>query len=265
MFHFSGNGNWFSGDHAAKFYEAKRFGFSAIELLNWTEFDLPRVAAAIRDAGVALSAILTASRDPAVQAYLNNRHGITHSDAKEPFLTALAETIEAAEMLGVKIIVAVTGNEIPGVAREEQHANVVAALRAASPLLRGRGITLVLEPLNILVNHMGYYLTTTEEAAQIIREVDSPDVRILYDVYHQQITEGNLIANIRKYIDLIGHIHVGDVPGRQEPGSGEINYPNVYRAIRDTGYAGFVTLECGKSGLPLEVVCPRMHAMLPAD
>jgi len=155
----------------------------------------------------------------------------------------------------------VTGNEIPGQTRAEQHARIVAALKAAAPLAEAAGVQLVLEPLNILVNHKGYYLTTTTEAAEIITEVGSPNVHILYDVYHQQITEGNLIDTIRANIRLIGHIHVGDVPGRKQPGTGEINYKNVFQAIRDTGYAGFVVFECGLTE-PVELVCPKMWALL---
>ncbi len=154
-----------------------------------------------------------------------------------------------------------TGNEIAGVPRAEQHARVVAALRAAAPLAEAAGIQLVLEPLNILVNHMGYYLTTTAESVAVIEEVGSPMVKVLYDVYHQQITEGNLINNIRANIGHIGHIHVGDVPGRKQPGTGEINYKNVFKAIRDTGFTGFVVFECGLTE-PVEVVCPKMWALL---
>jgi len=122
-------------------------------------------------------------------------------------------------------------------------------------------MTLVLEPLNILVNHMGYYLTTTEESAEIIREVGSDYVKILYDVYHQQITEGNIINNIKNNIDLIGHIHIGDVPGRKQPGTGEINYKNVFKAIKETGYEGYVVFECGLTE-PVEVAVPKMWALL---
>ena len=111
------------------------------------------------------------------------------------------------------------------------------------------------------MDHRGYFLTATAEAAAIIDEVQNPAVRVLYDVYHQQITEGNLISTIRQYIDRIGHIHVGDVPGRKEPGTGEINYRNVFRAIRDTGYTGFVVFECGLSE-DADTVCRKMWALL---
>jgi hydroxypyruvate isomerase len=89
------------------------------------------------------------------------------------------------------------------------------------------------------VNHKGYYLATSAEGFEVIREVGSPAVKLLFDIYHQQITEGNLIANIRAGIDLIGHFHTADNPGRNELGTGEINYRNVFKAIEETGYQGF--------------------------
>src|SRR5207248_4806901 len=103
--------------------------------------------------------------------------------------------------------------------------------------------TLIVEPLNTLVNHAGYYLNFTREAFEIMRQVGSPYVKILFDIYHVQIMEGNLIDTIRNNIGHIGHFHVGDVPGRHEPGTGEINYKNVLRAIRATGFKDFVAVE----------------------
>jgi hydroxypyruvate isomerase len=116
-------------------------------------------------------------------------------------------------------------------------------LKHVAPLFEDAGVTLVVEPLNILSNHMGYYLSSSYEAFEICNVVGSPRVKVLYDIYHQQISEGNLIPTIRKYFDLIGHLHVADVPGRHEPGTGEINYKNVFKAISDLGYDKYVGLE----------------------
>ncbi|NLG38137.1 MAG: TIM barrel protein [Clostridiales bacterium] len=261
MFTLTVHNSWFRCDEYDKPEAAARRGFKAIEMLNWTGLDTARMRAALEDAGVALSAILCRSKDPAIQEKIDNRHGIVHADALDAFVTAIGETIAAARSLGTKIIVVTTGNEIPEIPRSRQHDQVVAALRAAAPLAEEAGMMLALEPLNVLVNHKGYYLTTTAEAVEMIREVGSPSVRVLYDVYHQQITEGNLISTIRDNIEYIGHIHVGDVPGRKQPGTGEINYRNVFRAIRDTGYDGFVVFECGLTE-DVDVVCPKMWALL---
>jgi hydroxypyruvate isomerase len=103
----------------------------------------------------------------------------------------------------------------------------------------------VLEPLNTLKDHRGYFLASSYEAFEIIEEVGSPAVKVLYDIYHQQITEGNLIPTITENIGLIGHFHVADVPGRHQPGTGEINYKNVFAAIDGSGYNRYVGLEYG--------------------
>ena len=261
MFTVTVHNSWFSGEEYGKLELARQQGFKAIEILNWAHLDLQRLRGEIDRTGVAVSAILFHASDPAQQALIANTHGIVHADAKDAFVTAIRETIAAAQVLGCTNIVVTTGNEIAGVARAEQHAQVVAALKAAAPLAEAANIQLVLEPLNILVNHMGYFLTTTAESVAVIEEVGSPMVKVLYDVYHQQITEGNLINNIRANIRHIGHIHVGDVPGRKQPGTGEINYKNVFKAIRDTGYTGFVVFECGLTE-PVEVVCLKMWALL---
>jgi len=261
MFTLTVHNSWFSGDEYSKFAQARQQGFRAIEILNWIGLDLARIRAASDVTGVVVSATLFRSADPVKQALIANTHGIVHADARDAFVDAIRETIEAARTIGTRVIVVTTGNEIEGLSRAEQQANVIAALRAAAPLAEAAGMLLVLEPLNILVNHRGYYLTTTAESVEIIDRVGSPAVKVLYDVYHQQITEGNLISNIRAHIGQIGHIHVGDVPGRKQPGTGEINYKNVFKAIRDTGYSGFVVFECGLTE-PVEVVCPKMWALL---
>jgi len=140
-----------------------------------------------------------------------------------------------------------TGNEM-SLPRSVQHEAIVAGLKGVAAEAEAQEITLVLEPLNILVDHKGYYLATSDEGLQILREVGSPRVKLLYDIYHQQITEGNLIQRITSSIDLIGHFHCADVPGRYEPGTGEINYVNVFRAIAETGYDGYIGLEFRPTG-----------------
>jgi hydroxypyruvate isomerase len=120
---------------------------------------------------------------------------------------------------------------------------VVEGLKAIAPYAEEKNITLSLEPLNVLVDHAGYYLVTSEQGFQVIDEVGSPQIKLLYDIYHQQITEGNILATICANMDKIGHLHVADVPGRQEPGTGELNYQNIFSRIADSDYQGYVGLE----------------------
>ena len=137
--------------------------------------------------------------------------------------------------------------------REAQHASVVEGLKRAHDLAAPGKIELVLELINTLApveplnpkgdNHSRYYLNHSAEAFAIAREVASPYVKILFDLYHVQIMDGNLIETLRANIANIGHFHVGDVPGRHEPGTGEIDHRNVFRAIRESGFREFVAME----------------------
>ncbi len=247
MFTLSANGGWFDGDYYNRYYEAKKFGFKAVEMLNWKGVDLDRARAAIDETGVKQSCLLFSSTDPEIDKILYMARGIVWTDTHDSFLKAMEETLAAAQKLDCPNICVTTGNERNDVSRYVQHTNIVTALRRAADLIKGSGVKIVLEPLNILVNHMGYYLVNTNEAVDIIDEVGSPDVTVLYDVYHQQISEGNVIETIQKNISKIGHIHVGDVPGRNQPGTGELNYRNIFKAIDATGYEGFVTFECGRT------------------
>lgn len=164
-------------------------------------------------------------------------------DSKKRFLPALRDSIKAARKLDCRRLIATVGNERKDISRGEQHKNIVEAMKAGAPLLEDAGVTICIEPLNVLVDHKGYYLATSREGFEIVDEVGSPNVRLLFDIYHQQITEGNLIRNITNNIKKIGHFHVADNPGRHQPGTGEINYFNVFRAIAKAGYTGALGLE----------------------
>ena len=171
--------------------------------------------------------------------------GLVNPREREGFMKELTAAVEAAKKAETKRLIVLTGNELGGMPRSEQMANAVAALRGAAPLLERSGITAVVEVLNTYVDHAGYFLYHMNDAAELVDRVGSPNVKILCDFYHTQIMEGNLVDNIRAHIARIGHFHIGDVPGRHEPGTGEINYRNVFKAIYELGdrYQGFVALE----------------------
>ena len=158
------------------------------------------------------------------------------------YLDGVRQSIAAAQQLGCTTLISQVG-DATAAPRPEQHASLVAGLKAAVPLLEAADMQLVFEPLNTKVDHPGYYLTHAAEGFEIAAEVDSPHVKLLFDIYHQQITEGDLIRKIRDNIDLIGHFHAAGNPGRHELDIGELNYGEIFRAIEATGYAGYVGLE----------------------
>ena len=127
-----------------------------------------------------------------------------------------------------------------------QTANVVESLKRASEILEAHGLTMVLEPLNFR-DHPGLFLSKAAQAYEVCKAVDSPACKILFDIYHQQITEGNLIPNIENCWDEIAYFQIGDNPGRKEPTSGEINYMNVFKYIHNKNFNGILGMEHGNS------------------
>jgi hydroxypyruvate isomerase len=192
---------------------------------------------AMRDTGIIVNNIVVNSPDAGIGGSL-----VDPAD-RPKYLARLKETIAVAKDLNCSKMITCTGNCRPGVSREEQHKSVVDTLKAGADVAGPAGVILVLEALNTYVDHEGYFLDSADEGAQIIREVNSPNVKLLYDVYHMQIMQGNVLARIEKYIDLIGHFHSAGVPGRHELSDGEINYPNVLKKIDSLGYDGYFGLE----------------------
>jgi hydroxypyruvate isomerase len=168
---------------------------------------------------------------------------LTDPSRAEEAQARLRQAIATAQAHGIPNVIVTTGNRLPDRARAEQEAAVVAVLRAVAGAAEAAGVRLNVELLNTLVDHRGYFLDDTVTAVRIVEAVGSPAVKVLYDIYHMQIMEGNLIATIRQHIDQIGYFHAADVPGRFEPGSGEIHYRNVVAAIEEAGYDGYIGLE----------------------
>jgi hydroxypyruvate isomerase len=166
---------------------------------------------------------------------------------RETFLKEIRESIEVAKRVGAKWMTVVPGHVDKRPHLDYQAAHVVETLKQASALLEPHGLIMVLEPLNTLRNHPGMFLTSTPQAYLVCKAVGSPSCKILFDIYHQQITEGNLIPNIDTAWSEIAYMQVGDNPGRNEPGTGEINFRNVFRHIHGKGYTGIVGMEHGNA------------------
>ena len=166
-----------------------------------------------------------------------------HDEVVEQF----KKRVEFAKAVNCKHLVGLSGNTRTDISYDEQMENVIKCIKRLAPIAEKNDVILVMEALNPLVDHKGYFLTRTDQTMTILKAVDSPNVKMLFDIYHQQITEGNVIRNLTENIDRIGHFHVADNPGRKEPGTGELNYKNIFKAIAATNYKGFVALECGHS------------------
>ena len=158
------------------------------------------------------------------------------------------KTLPHLQCLGAKTAIILAGDEDPNMTHGEQREHIVRNLAALAPLAARAGVTLVLEALNSRVDHKGYYLHDTATGFEIIRAVDSPNVKLLYDVYHMQIMEGNVIATVTENIHHIGHFHAAGVPGRHELYHGELDYRRILEAIDRAGYQGSFGLEYWPTG-----------------
>jgi hydroxypyruvate isomerase len=166
---------------------------------------------------------------------------------RDAFLAEIRESVDIAKRVGAKWMTVVPGHVDRRPHIDYQTANVVDMLRRAAAILEPHGLVMVLEPLNTLRNHPGMFLTSTPQAHLVCKAVNSPSCKILFDIYHQQITEGNLIPNINTAWEEIAYFQVGDNPGRNEPGTGEINYRNVFKHIHGKGFIGVVGMEHGNA------------------
>lgn len=192
-----------------------------------------------------LDAILTARDAHSMQiaACCTKFVSLVDPSLRAQYLDGLGESIQAAQRLGCPTLISQVGDALPGVERGEQQQSLIDGLRAAASLLADTGVTLVIEPLNELVDHPGYYLIRSDEAFQIVDQVASDHVKVVFDIYHQQLSEGNVIANITANLDKIGHFHAAGNPGRNELTRGELHYPSIFTAISEAGFDGFVGLE----------------------
>ena len=169
-----------------------------------------------------------------------------NDDYRNDFLNDIRNSIEVAKRVNAKWMTVVPGSLDLRKDISYQTSNVIETLKRASDILEPHNLVIVLEPLNFR-DHPGLFLTESPQAFQICKAVDSPSCKILFDIYHQQIQEGNLIPNIDDSWDEIAYFQIGDNPGRMEPTTGEINYKNVFKFIYEKGYDGILGMEHGNS------------------
>jgi hydroxypyruvate isomerase len=218
---------------------AREIGLAAIDLLQPDEWPV------VRDSGLVCSMGYPTARNDFISTGFNDR-------AHHPMLLReLEQTIPRAARAGVPNVIAMFGDRED---RSDAEAidNCVAGLRAIKPLAEEQGVTICVELLNSKVDHKGYQGDRTAFGAAVMRGVDSPRVKLLYDIYHMQIMEGDVIRTIRANADLIGHFHTGGVPGRHElDDTQELNWRGVARAIADMGFQGYVAHEFVPTREPL--------------
>lgn len=210
--------------------EIGKAGFDAAETYDWKSLDLEKVKNTCDETGVKLISMCTSD------------FNLTCPENRDYWLKCLDESCQAANKVGAEMLITQVGADTMK-ERQYQHESIVKGLTQAKPILEKYGVTLMIEPLNTLVDHKGYYLTSSSEAFDIIRETDSPFVKVVFDIYHQQISEGNIIPNIIGNLDLIAHLHCAGHPGRHELQLGENNYKFIFDTVDKAGYKGYCGLE----------------------
>ena len=170
--------------------------------------------------------------------------GMNNPKNEEAVIEKIKKSCEVAHRLNCKKMTVVAGNIQKGMTQEQMLAQVTKTLKRAAPILEKKKVMAILEPMNGRVDHPGHCLYGSPDAVKICREVDSPYVKINWDLYHMQITEGDLCGRMKDGFDQIGYLQLADHPGRNEPGTGEIHYNRVLKQAADLGYKGYVGLEC---------------------
>ena len=224
-----------------RFQAAKRDGFDFVEFWSWADKDLDAVKTAAESAGILISGF---NGDAELS--------LIDPEQKEEYLTFLRRSVEAARKLGARSVTIHSNGLGKGgavISRYDGLSDTIKlcamfdTLKKCAKIAESSGVLINLEPLNTATDHAGNFLRTTRMAAEMTRLIGSPKLKVLYDVYHMQLNEGNLCGNIQAYGDQFGHIHVADVPGRHEPGTGEINFRKVFSCLEAVGYRGLIGFE----------------------
>ncbi|HHV12156.1 MAG TPA: TIM barrel protein [Clostridiales bacterium] len=231
------------GSFAEAMKKTKEAGYQAIEFWTWWDKDMELLQKTKNDLELEVATFCTKFVNPGDR------------ELQAEYLQGLRESISMAKGLDCPTLIGQAGWEFDSfkkeITRKQHRAAFLDTMKRAAEILEKENMNLVIEPLNLLVNHPGYHLSTSGDAFEVIDKIGSPRVKVLFDIYHQQITEGNLIRNITENIDKIGHFHAAGNPGRNEVTKGEINYRYVFEAISKTSFDGFIGLEYMTDGDPV--------------
>jgi len=226
---------WYRGKSFLEKIElAAKFGYPAIEFWPWENKPLAEAAALLKERRVAVSQFTAWP----FGKILNNPES-DHAD----FRRKIEQACDVADQLDCSLFTVVIGDNIEGVSKADMHASAIRGLKSVARMCEDRKKTIIIEPMNPR-NHPGHSLYGGADAVAICRAVGSPSVKINWDLYHMQLAEGDLCGRLKDGVDQLGYVQVADTPGRNEPGTGEIHWPRVFRAVQELGYKGYVGLEC---------------------
>jgi hydroxypyruvate isomerase len=213
---------------------AAALGFPAVEFWPYENKDVDAVARACDELNLEISQFTAWGFTP----------GMNDPKNHDRLVRKIEESCQIARRLKCPKMTVVGGNDQRGMTQPQMHENIIVGLKKVAPIAEANNVMLILEPMNIRVDHKGHCLYGSPDALRICREVNSKFVKINWDLYHMQISEGDLCGHMKDGFDQIGYLQVANNPGRHEPGTGEIFYPRVLRQAYELGYRGYVGLEC---------------------
>ncbi|WP_315761702.1 TIM barrel protein [Sphingomonas sp. Y38-1Y] len=220
-----------AGDLDARLRAAKAAGFELAEFHLWRDKPVEALATALDETGMRLTSLCV---DP--------RRSIVDPAQREEMVTAVRETIAATAILGKPNLIVASGFRVEGMSEDEHFANAVTALREAADAAEAAGVMLLLEPLNTRL-FATMYLVSTKLGLDLIEAVNSPNLRLLYDVWHSAVMGEDMAEVLAGRIHLVEHVQVADMPDRNEPGTGSVDWDQVTRTLRGLGYTGAIGLE----------------------
>ena len=218
-------------DFYERFDEVKKCAIDTIEFWKWSDKYINKIV----DSGMNVSIFNIDSTDEQLSYDLSR--GILNDNRVDDFLQALEESVPVYKALSAKAMIVLIGENAP-----YNEDNVYRCLEAAKPLLTEYDINLVVEPLNN-IDRVGYCMPYAKPVFNLLRKLNTPRIKMLYDIYHQNMMGDFSMEDIRNNIDIIGHFHVADAPGRHEPGTGNVDYINIIREIKKLPYDGYIGLE----------------------
>ena len=213
----------------------KKCGIDTAEFWKWTNKDIDKVKNMLDENGMKLSIFNIDCTDEKLSYDLSR--GILNAGRADEFVSALNESIPVYKKLGASAMIVLIGENAPYC--EE---NVLKCLNTAKPICEKENVTLIIEPLND-IDRKNYSMPYAKPVFELLKKVNSPNIKMLYDIYHQNMMGDFDIDEVKENIDLIGHFHVADSPGRHEPGTGNVDYVNILKEIGKTDYNGYIGLE----------------------
>jgi hydroxypyruvate isomerase len=237
------------GSFEEKLQIAAKAGIQSAELvaehINWSDQQINDMKKLARSFGLGMDTII------ATPDWKARPVSMVKPEQRDNLLKDVQQSIVFAQKLEIPQIILMSGDEVPGKTHQEQYASLLEGCKRAGDLAAKANVTMIVEPLNSKVNHKGFFLTTCVEGLKLMEDVDNPHVKLLFDIYHEQVQIGNVSRTLTEAAPYVAVFHIADNPGRNDPGTGEMNYANIYKAIQKTGYAGFITMEYLPLGEPV--------------